>query len=165
MTSKDQLLTTLQVEFRRWDERVARLSEAQAGAQSLPGDLSLKDQLAHLMAWQQVSIARFEAARQGRAPIFPAWLAGADPEADDAIDQINARIAQTYQGWSWPEIYQAWRAGFQRFLELGEGFTEQDLFAAGRYTWLNGYALADVLKGSYGHHQEHFAELPASLGE
>lgn len=165
MTSKDELLATLQAEFRRWDERVSPMSAAQAGAQSLPGALSLKDQLAHLMAWQQVSVARFEAARQGREPVFPAWLAGADPEADDEIDLINARIAQTYQGWSWPEVHQGWRAGFQRFLELGEGFAEQDLFDAGRYAWLRGYALADVLRGSREHHREHYEELPASLGE
>lgn len=159
MTSKDELLAALRAEFRRWDERLARMSEAQATAPGLSGDLSIKDQLAHLMAWQQVSVARLEAARQGGEPIFPAWLAGADPESDDEIDQINARIAQAYQGWPWPEVYQAWRAGFQQFLQLGEGFAEPDLFAAGRYAWLRGYALADVLQGSCEHHQEHYETI------
>lgn len=44
MTNKIKLITSLEGEFRRWGE--------------------LKDILAHLMSWQQVSIARLEAAKK-----------------------------------------------------------------------------------------------------
>ena len=37
------------------------------------------------------------------------------------------------------------------------------LLDAGCYAWLNGYALADVLLGSYEHHQEHLEKLLARL--
>ena len=63
----------------------------------------------------------------------------------------------------WPSVYQDWRAGFLRFLELGAAIAEPDLVEAGKYSWLEGYALIDVLKGSYEHHQEHAEYLEPVL--
>lgn len=65
----------------------------------------------------------------------------------------------------WPSVYQVWHAGFQRLLELAEATPEQPLFDTKKYPWLNGYALVDVLQGTYGHHEEHRDALLAWLQE
>jgi len=52
-------------------------------------------------------------------------------------------------------VHRDWTEGFLRFLELGEAMPEKALLDAGRYTWLEGYALFAVLEGSYEHHREH----------
>ena len=44
-----------------------------------------------------------------------------------------------------------------------EALAEPTLLDASRYAWLNGYSLADVLLGSYDHHQEHLEKLLARL--
>jgi hypothetical protein len=62
-------------------------------------------------------------------------------------------------------VYQDWRAGFQRFLELGAAIPETDLVSVGRYAWLEGYALIAVLQGSYEHHQEHAEYLEPVIAQ
>lgn len=157
MNDKKQILTMLKEEFNRWEELLAGMSEAQIIAPHLPDNLSIKDVIAHLRAWQQRSIARLEAALLNREPEFPDWPAGLDPEADD-VDQINAWIYETYREQPWSRVYRDWREGFLRFLELGEAIPEKDLLEAGRYPWLEGHPLSSILLGSYEHHQEEHLE-------
>ena len=162
MNDKQQILATLSAEFQHWEERLASLSEEQITTPHLTSNLSIKDVVAHLRAWQQVSIARLEAAQLNQAPVLPNWLAGLDPESEGNTDQFNARIYETYREQPWSRVHQAWREGFLRFLKLGEEIPENDLTDAEKYPWLNGYSLMAVLQGSYEHHHDdHFGSLLA----
>lgn len=106
------------------------------------------------MAWQQVSVARLEAARKGEEPVLPEWLAGASPEEAEAdVDRFNACIDDTYQDQPWPWVHQQWRDGFVRVLTLAEAIPEDD-FSNKEYPWLKGHSLIDVLQGDYEHHHE-----------
>lgn len=163
MNDKRQLMTALRDEFNRWEELLAGMSEAQITAPHLPTSLSIKDVLAHLMAWQQISIARLEAARLNREPIYPGWPAEFDPDSHN-VDHINAWIYETYRDQPWSSVYPAWQAGFLQFLQWAETIPEHDLLGEGRYPWLHGYALAEVLLGSYEHHHiDHLEPLLAWL--
>jgi hypothetical protein len=166
MSEKQQILKLLSEEFDRWEAQLAGLSEAQITAPVLPPYLSIKDVIAHLMAWQQVSIARLEAAQANTAPVYPGWLGGLDPESEAEIDQFNARIYETYRSQSWVRVHQDWRAGFLRLLKLGEDITEKDLMDIEKYPWLKGFALFDVLQGSYEHHHiDHLEPLLTWLSQ
>ncbi len=160
MSDKMQLITMLREEFNRWEELLVGMNEAQVTAPQLPSNLSIKDVIAHLRAWQQLSVARLEAALLNREPEFSTWPAELDPESEDDLEQINAWIRETYHEQPWPSVYRNWRAGFLRFLELGEAIPEKDLLAEGRYPWLKGQPLSSVLQGSYAHHyEEHLVPL------
>jgi hypothetical protein len=111
--------------------------------------------IAHLRAWQQRSIARLEAALHSREPDYPAWPERFDPEEEGQPHDLNAWLYEQSRDKPWPTVYNEWRSGFLRFLALAESISEQDLLQAGKYPWLEGYALFDVLQGSYEHHQEH----------
>jgi hypothetical protein len=164
MNDKQQMLTNLKAEFDHWEELLAGLSEDRITAPQLPADLSIKDVIGHLRAWQQVSIARVEAAYQSHEPLMPDWLASSDPEQEENLEQYNARIYETYHPQPWPQVYHAWKEGFLRFLQLGQATSENDLMDTEKYPWLKGYALIDVLKGSYEHHHiEHFEPIQAWL--
>lgn len=158
MDDKQQALGALRDEFKRWEDLLASLSQEQITAPELPAGLSIKDVLAHLMAWQQVSIARLEAAQLGREPVYPSWLAGRSPESEEDLDQFNARIYESYCGQPWPRVHQDWRSGFLRLLLLAEEIPEADLLDPQRYPWLGGYPLVAVLHGSYEHHYEEHRE-------
>jgi hypothetical protein len=158
MNDKKQILTMLAEEFNRWEELLACLSEAQITAPHLPANLSIKDVMAHLRAWQQVSIARLEAAQLNQEPVFPNWLAGLDPESEEDRDQFNARIYETYHQQPWSRVHQAWRDGFLKFLKLGEEIPENDLSDTEKYPGLKGYSLFAVLQGSYEHHHDDHLE-------
>ena len=55
--------------FDRWELLLASLSEKQLTDSNLPSNLSVKDVIAHLWAWQQLSVARAEAALHGQAGV------------------------------------------------------------------------------------------------
>lgn len=155
MNMKAHILAALREQFNRWEELVASLSEAQITAPQLADNWSIKDVFAHLLAWQQRSNARMEAALNHREPEFPRWPAEFDPEAAGEPDQLNHWLYASYRDQPWPHVYGEWRAGFLRLLEAGEAMAEKELLDAGEYPWLEGRPLAGVLLATYDHHQEH----------
>ena len=165
METKEQLLTALRDEFDRWEELLAGLLEEQITAPQLPDHWSIKDVIAHLWAWQQISVARMEAAGLNREPEFPKWVAELDEDWEETANQTNARIYETCHEKRWSEVYQNWRAGFLRLIESGKPILEKDLLDGDRYPWLKGYSLAFILVASYDHHQEHLEKLQAWLRE
>lgn len=172
MYMKTHMLAALREEFDQWENVLTKLTETQITTPPRPGEFSIKDEMAHLWAWQQRSIARIEAGLHGGEPQMPPWWpddtvtrAGTTTTHEDNTNQVNARIYETYRNRPWPEVYQEWRTGFRHFLAVSEQIAEPVLLDAGRFAWLSGYALADVLLGSYEHHQEHLEKLLARLGQ
>lgn len=159
MNKKQEILTTLRNEFKRWEDLQAGLSQEQMALRHSPSELSIMDVIAHLMAWQQISIARLEAARLDKEPVLPDWLEGSDPESEDETDRFNAKIFEIYHQQPVTRVHQEWKDGFLRFLELAEAISDNDLSDTEKYLWLKGYSLFDVLQGSLEHHEEHREQL------
>ena len=160
MSRKDELVANLETVFHAWEELLAGKSEAEITARPEPEEWAIRDVIVHLHAWQEISIARLEAALRDTQPHYPAWLGGADPFfAEEHVNDFNARIQETHHGQSWASVHHEWREGFLRFLELAGAIPGATMFDAKRHAWLRGYALSSVLEGSWEHHQEHLAEL------
>ena len=75
MNMKDHILRALREQFNHWEELLLSMSEEQISAAHFDDDWSIKDVIAHLWAWQQISIARIEAAMHNREPELPKWIA------------------------------------------------------------------------------------------
>ncbi|MEZ4860125.1 MAG: ClbS/DfsB family four-helix bundle protein [Caldilineaceae bacterium] len=165
MSMQTHILAALREEFEHWEKVLANLSEEQITRTLQPGELSIKDEIAHLWAWQQRSIARLDAGQNNEEPRLPQWLPGVSPESEENTDVINAYIYESFKDRAWSEVYEQWRSGFLQLLKLSEAIAEPALLDTGRYAWLNGYSLADVLLGTYDHHQEHLDKLLARLNQ
>ena len=164
MHMKQHILAALRESYEGWEELLAGLNDAQIAAPLVPAQWTIKDIMAHLMAWQQRSIARFDAAQLNREPIFPQWGTSFDPDSDvDDTDKTNAWIHKTYRDQPWSTILQSWRNEFQHLLQSAETFSEKDLLDSEPYPWLDGHPLAMILLATYDHHQEHFEKLVAWL--
>ena len=161
MDEKDRKIAMLREVFSALDAFLTRLSEAQILAKPAPSGYSVQETIAHLLAWQQVTNARLEAAALHRDPAYPGWLGGLSPEEEEHIDAINARIYQAYRDLTWAEIHAAWKAGFARVIEQAEALPAQELLEPGKYPWLGEHPLAAVLEGTCGHHAEHLEEFLA----
>lgn len=159
MNMKEHILAALREQFNQWEKLLASLSEEQITTPQFDFDWSIKDVMAHLWAWQQISIARMEAAGQDREPEFPKWIVNIGEDWEENSDRVNALTYETNHEKPWSEIHQKWSEGFLRFLELGDKISEKDLLDSGRYPWLRGYSLAFILVASYDHHQEHLEKL------
>jgi len=159
MNMKDHILAALREQFDSWEKLLASLSQKQITEPRFDLDWSIKDVMAHLWAWQQISIARMEGGLHDQEPEFPKWIVESIENWEEDADQVNARTFKTQHNEAWSEIYQNWKNGFLRFLELGEKVPERDLLDGDRYPWLRGYSLAFILVASYDHHQEHLEKL------
>jgi hypothetical protein len=159
MNMKGHILAALREQFEGWEELLASLSEDQITTPHFDFDWSIKDVMAHKWAWQQISIARMEGGLQDREPEFPKWIVESIENWEEDADRVNALTFKTQHEKSWSEIYQNWKNGFLRFLELGEKISERNLLDGDRYPWLKGYSLAFILVASYDHHQEHYEKL------
>jgi hypothetical protein len=71
MNMKEHILTASREQFERWEDLLASLSEAQWSSPGFDLQWSIKDVIAHLWAWQQISIARLESGLQAREPQYP----------------------------------------------------------------------------------------------
>ena len=165
MNMKEHILEAMEEQFDLWEELVAEMSDEQVSIALIPSYWSIKDNIAHLMAWQQRSIAKVEAFSFTGEPAFPKWLPGVDPGSEDSTSAINDWIYKTYRELKWSKVHQDWREGYQRLLDSADRIDEKDLLDSDRTPWLKGYSLADVLLGSYSHHQEHLEELLICLEE
>ena len=166
MNMKEHILTAMKEELNLWEELLASMSDEQITAPLLPSNWSTKDVIAHLRAWQQVSIARLEAALLNTDPELPAWLGGVDPfYAEEHADDFNARVFEIHLGDSWSTLHGDWRDGFLRFLQMAEAISDTMMFDTQRFSWLGGCGLSAVLEGSHDHHQEHREKLLAWLRE
>jgi hypothetical protein len=145
-------------QLENWEKLLASLSEEQIVTPNFDLDWSIKDVIAHLWAWQQISSARMESGTQDREPEYPTWIVGIENWEENA-DQVNAVTFERNSTKPWSEVYQNWRNGFLQFLELGHRIFERDLLDGDRYSWLHGYSLAFILVASYDHHQEHLEKL------
>jgi hypothetical protein len=163
MNMKGHILTALREQFDSWEELLASLGEEQLTAPHFDFDWAVKDVIAHLWGWQQISIARMEAGVRDQEPQFPRWINELGDIWEEDANQTNARIYQNFHEQSWSIVHQNWREGFLRLLELGNKISERDLLNGDRYPWLKGYSLAFILVASYDHHQEHFEKLLAWL--
>ena len=165
MNMKDHILAALREQFNSWEELLATMSEEQITTPYFDFGWSIKDVIAHLWAWQQVSIARMEGGLHNREPEFPKWIVDIGEDWEESADRVNALTYESNHEKPWSEVYQNWREGFLRLLELGNAICERDLLDGGRYLWLEGYSLAFILVASYDHHQEHLEKLTDWLQE
>lgn len=159
MNMKDHILAALKEEFEAWDELLARLTEEEITAPRFDLNWSIKDVIAHLWAWQQISIARMEAGLYNRNPELPAWIVDAVENWEENSNQVNTLTFETQHQKPWAEIHQNWQFGFILLLQLGVAIPERDLLDGDKYPWLHGYSLASILIASYDHHQEHLEKL------
>lgn len=163
MNDKDHHLNMLQAQYEGLTGLLDGLSEAQVSEPKGNSSWSVKDDVAHLWAWQQRSIARVAAALQDEDPDFPRWNQYLNPDSDESPDPVNHWIYETYREKPWDQVYADWKAGFQHFLELCQAVPEGDMTDPDRYVWMEGQPLAQVLQGCYEHHVEHREVLEAWL--
>lgn len=161
MNMKEHILAALREQFESWEGLLSGLNEQEIDTLHFDLDWSIKDVMAHLWAWQQVSIARMESGLLDREAEYPEWILSIGEDWEEDSDRVNALTFENNHEKPWSEIYQNWQSGFLRFLVLGSQVSERDLLDGDRYSWLRGHSLALILLASYDHHQEHLEKLLA----
>lgn len=154
--TKAQLVARIRSAHVQMAALLASLSLTQMTQPGTEGEWSVKEVLAHLIAWEQRVTRQLQAAARhesGRVPLF-----SADEPQD--IDQLNAQIAARAASLSLAELREDCKRSLQELVQTLEGFSEADLFQpAGLSRWLDAPALEVIADASYEHYEEHLASL------
>lgn len=160
---KSEWLALLRDQIRQWNEVIGGLSADQI-TRVPTGDYSLRQAVGHLWAWEQLTIAKLEAALEDHEIRFSLWPEPFEPGTGEAEDAVNAHIQAMTRDMPWDRLYADWQATLQRVAELAEKVPEEKLMTRGHYAWMRGYPLAGAIQTTVDHHGEHLADLKAHLG-
>ena len=156
---RDELLTRLKSERRRWMEPVDRLDSRQMELPGVAGDWSMKDLLAHIMACEEGLVRWLEAAAQGEALVF------ADLDHPD-LDHRNELIRERYQSHTVTEILREAQRVFDALLAEVEELPDEMLTDVEGTAWFviprwkaKRPVWECVADDSYRHYHQHLEDI------
>ena len=122
------------------------------------GPWSFKDLAAHLLGWRDRTIARLEAAAEGREAPPPAW-----PSELQDDDRINDWIQARSDGRSVRDVLEDTDRSYERLGSRDHGaLPEETVTSTDAFSWLEGESLAET--DLFGHlYDEHMPSIRAWL--
>lgn len=146
-TSKDQLLKDIHTERRRLEKNLSVLSAKEMTEPGVMGTWSVKDILAHLVAWEKLLLNWYSTGVQGCTPdIAPVGM------SQKSINALNQHIFEKNQGRSLDDILAEFHASYQKVIKVIEAIPEEDLFVHGRFNWTGNLKLVDYIAGNTCNH-------------
>jgi hypothetical protein len=163
-TSKAELLERISDSYAALEHTIGQLSDEQLTA-PIDGSWSAKDLLAHIAAWEQVTI-HFHV---GGRPFEEVTRLASVPYATTPVDKINEAFYQRDRDIRLAQVLQSFRSSHQELLATLDRMNDADLFKpytpAGRGPDSTGQLIEWVIGDSYDHYDEHRATMQRLLGE
>ena len=147
---KAALLAMIQAGYDQLEALLATLTAEQMTIPGVNGSWSVKDNLAHLAAWQSYQAARMQGVLDGVEP--PPLAPGLEEE-----DEINEYLYQQYKDRPLADVLADFRASYQRVLATTRALSWEAL--NGPFPWndngvpVGAYTLGNT-SGHYALHQE-----------
>lgn len=146
-TNKEQLLKDILTERRRLEKNLSVLSAEDMIQPGVTGTWSVKDILAHLVAWERLFLDWYSTGVQGCMPdVTPVGM------GQKTMDALNRQIYEKNQGRSLDDILTEFHTSFQEIVTTIEAIPEEDLFIHGRFSWTDKLTLADYIAGNTCNH-------------
>jgi hypothetical protein len=159
-TTMAELRECISSSYAALEHTIEQLSDEQLTA-PIDGSWSAKDLLAHIAAWEQVTI-HFHV---GDRSFEEVTRLTSVPYATTSVDQINEAFYQRDRDIPLAQVLQSFRSSHQELLAMLDRMSEADLFKpytpAGRGT---GQLIEWVIGDSYEHYDEHCATMERLLG-
>lgn len=153
-TTKDELLDAINRQRRILEDVVAGLSREQLTTCGVVDGWTVKDLLAHIVAWERRMVhwvAQYEA---GEEPDLPGgW---------DDIHRLNAESQEENKDRSLDDVLDAFRRSFPKALKVAEAMSEADLLEPGRFPSRGDRPLWILVAANTSwHYQEHREQITA----
>ena len=146
---KKDLLDEIQRERTSLDDTLALLSPRQMTKSGVTrGGWSVKDVLAHLVAWQQMNLDWYAAGLRGEKPAMPA-----PGYTLRELPRLNQMIYRKHHRRSLHAVIEDYRSYHERVVALIEAIPDSDLVTLGRFSWTGpSWTLSDYLRASTAAH-------------
>jgi hypothetical protein len=149
------LVATCERERELWRDLVAEVGIDRMTEPGPMGPWSFKDLAAHLVFWRDWTIARLEAAADGREVPPPAW-----PRELQADDSINDWIQARSDGRSVRDVLDDTDRSYGRLAVAIAALPEETVTSRDALPWMEGESLAET--ALFGHlHDEHMPSIRA----
>ena len=146
-TNKQQLLKDIYTERRRLENNLSVLSAEEMIQPGVTGTWSVKDILAHLVAWERLFLNWYSTGIQaGISDTTPVGM------SQKRIDTLNQQIYEKNRTRSLEDILAEFHSTYQETISLIESIPEEDMFAPGRFPWTGRLVLADYIAGNTCNH-------------
>ena len=147
--SKPQLLEEIGVERKALDALLHQLQRRQMTQRNVTASgWSVKDILGHLVGWQQMNLAWYEAGERGENPAVPApGLTWRD------LPKINESIYRQHRRRSLKAVLEDYDAFHHRMLELIRQVPDSDFVSVARFAWTGPtWTLSDYIRANTASH-------------
>jgi hypothetical protein len=139
-TTKKKLLEDISKERDALEDYLRSLSPEHMLQPGIVGRWSVKDVLAHLVAWEQMFLGWYQTGQQGKIPLLPAqgftW---------GQLPALNQQIYQRHRDQPLAKVRQQFKASYQKLFRLLQGLSEEELFSPGHYAWAGTHPLATYI--------------------
>ena len=142
---KQQLLSEIKRERTALDDTLAHLTPRQMTQPGVTrGGWSVKDVLAHLVAWQQLNLGWYAAGLRGETPAMPA-----PGYTLRDLPRLNQMLYRKHHRRSLSAVTKDYVVYHEKVVALIETLADTDLLTIGRFTWTGpSWCLSDYLRAS-----------------
>jgi len=147
ITTLKDLLIEIESERRKLDKTLAALDEVSMIEPGACGEWSVKDVIAHLVAWQHLFLGWYRAGLRGDVPKLPA-----EDLTWSQTDLLNQRFYEQYREHSLAEVRALFAESDREVLDLARGMSEAELFTPDYYAWTKTWKLYRYVWAATGAH-------------
>ena len=153
--TKVKLIELIEIQRHRLDQALSHLEESQMSIPGVESDLSVKDILAHISAWERKMSQWLEESAAGKVPHRPApgftW---------DDLDTVNLQIYEENKEKPLNEVLSEYHDSYQESLKIVKAFPEDDLIDPNHFEWRVGDPLWHMVGGNtFWHYEEHESSI------
>lgn len=146
-TTKRELLTDIERERQALESILATIGPDQMTQANVIGPWSIKDVLAHLIAWHQLCIGWYMMGVHDTTTTVPAegftWR---------QLPQLNQQIYERYRDQDLNRIVDQFRISCQEIVQFVEKLSEEELFTPNIYSWTGKHALISFITPNTSEH-------------
>jgi hypothetical protein len=159
--TKDELLKRIKEKHAEMEKLLASLDKSKLDEPGVYGELSVKDVLSHLTAWERMMLGWLESSQRGEKPVrftpeFAFDESGDDEAANKVMDNLNEHIFRQNKGRTVADVMADFEKAHADVVQAIEAAPEADLIDPNRFPWRNGYPFwPSVVGNTYGHYEEH----------
>lgn len=147
--SKADLHAEIAVEKGKLDELISKLNDQMMTESGVtPGGWSVKDILAHLIAWQQMNLSWYASGKRGETPVVPA-----DGISWRETPKLNQRIFDEYKDRGLEEIRSKFNESHRQMLEMVDLVPDDEFVKVGHFNWAGpSWCLSDYARANTASH-------------
>jgi hypothetical protein len=154
--TKTELLKSIREERQRLEKSLQGLTDADMVRTTKPSEWSVKDILAHVSAWEQYFLERYQTGLRGEKQVMPEW------SKPGVIDAINKEFYEGNFNRKLSDVKKKFRASHKTILKTVEKIPEEDMFTLAKYDWTGKNTLADyIIVNTSEHYPAHLKMIEA----